>query len=869
MTQESTERFVPSAPQVEHHRRPLGIGEERPRLTWTTCAPAGWVQSAYELEITSEGGVTSFGPVRTKDQILVPWPSSALGSRESVSVRVRVAGEDGTRSEWSPATTLEAGLLDPEDWVAAPVGPPLAGPPLDERRPPLVRGTVRLPSEPVRARLYVSAHGVMDPEINGRPVSDDVLAPGWTSYNHRLRYFTYDVTELLHEGENALGAWLGDGWYRGRLGFHGGFHNLYGEDVSLIAQLEVTDQTGSVHRLATDEHWRWSTGPIVTSGLYDGEHYDAREEVDGWSEPGFDDSGWFGVDVHHRDARTLEAPVAPAVRRTQEIRPQSIEQRRDGSHLIDFGQNMTGRLRISVCGDAGTVVQIRHAEVLQGGELFTTPLRDARATDTYVLRGSSPQHPEVWEPRFTFHGFRYAEVTGWPGSLEPGDVTAQVLHTDMRRTGWFECSNPEVNQLHSNVVWGMRSNFLDVPTDCPQRDERLGWTGDIQVFAPTASYLFDSAGMISDWLRDVSAEQLPDGTIPWYVPFVPAHQMWDPPEPGALWGDVATLTPAVLHERFGDAGVLESQYATAKRWVDLVTDLAGPDRLWSDGVQLGDWLDPAAPPDDPADAQTDRYFVATAYFARSAQVLADTAAVLDKREDVERYGALAEEVRDAFCRAHLKPDGRLSSDAQTAYALAIVFDLLPGDARSRAGERLAELVAENDNRIATGFAGVNVVSDALSATGHEEQAYALLLERGCPSWLYGVSMGATTIWERWDSLLPDGSVNPGEMTSFNHYALGSVADWIHRVIAGLSPLEPGYRRFLVRPRPGGGITWANTQHDTPYGRASVAWELADDGLHLEVTVPTGTGAVVELPNGGRHTLGPGAHHVAEEVLAAG
>jgi alpha-L-rhamnosidase len=566
------------------------------------------------------------------------------------------------------------------------------------------------------------------------------------------------------------------------------------------------------------------------------------------------------VATRKRDHATLVAPQGPPVRCTEVIAPTAVLTSPSGRRIIDFGQNLVGRVRIRVAGDAGERVTIRTAEVVQGGELYTRPLRDARSTDSYTLAGRAA---EEWEPRFTFHGFRYAEIDGWPGDLDEavarGDIEARVYHTDLERSGWFASSDPELDRLHDNVVWSMRGNFVDVPTDCPQRDERVGWTGDLQVFAPTASFLYDVSGMLSSWLADVAVEQLPDGTIPWYVPVIPAHHMWTPIRPGAAWGDVATFTPWTLFERFGDVGILRAQYDSARRWVDLQARLAGRDRLWDHGFQLGDWLDPDAPPDDPAAGKTDRYLVATAYFAASARLVARMAEVIGLERDAAEYARLAEEVRTAFVSAYVGGDGIMVSDAQTAYALALAFDLLPGSLRAAAGDRLAALVAESGNRISTGFVGTPLVADALSTTGHTDVAYDLLMERGCPSWLYAVTQGATTIWERWDSMLPDGTVNSGSMTSFNHYALGAVADWMHRTVAGIAPDEPGYRRIRFAPRPDAGLTWAAAEHETPYGRAAISWRLDADGMNVEVMVPLGTTAVLDLPGEPDRELGPGVH----------
>ncbi|WP_346618422.1 glycoside hydrolase family 78 protein [Blastococcus montanus] len=845
-----------SAPRFEHHREALGIGEAAPRLSWKVTAPPDWRQRAYEVEATGEGRRWASGRIESPDSVLVPWPTGPLASRERRVVRIRVWGDGPHPSSWSSPAPVEAGLLDPGDWTAVAVTPSWPADRDGDEPPPLVRTSFTVGRQVAQARLYVTAHGLYEVELNGHRVGDDALAPGWTSYSSRLRYATHDVTSLLVEGENAVGAWLADGWYRGRLGFHGGHRNLYGDRVALLAQLEVRYTDGTGETVATGPRWRAGLGPIARAGLYEGERYDARREPAGWSRPGFDDSGWAPVVPVERDPATLVAPTGPPVRCTGELRPVSIGTSPSGATIVDFGQNIAGRLRIRVDGPAGTTVRLRHAEVLEDGELCTRPLRGAEATDEYTLRGGGV---ETWEPRFTFHGFRYAEITGWPGEPAPGDVVARVYHTDMERTGWFECSDPLVSRLHENVVWSMRGNFVDLPTDCPQRDERLGWTGDLQVFAPTAGFLYDCAGMVGSWLRDVAAEQYPDGTIPWYVPEIPGGD-WTPANPGAVWGDVAVLTPAVLYERFGDSGVLRTQYASAKAWVDCVAARVGDDGLWDHGMQLGDWLDPAAPPEDPAAARTDRYLVATAYHAWSALHLSRIAGVLGELEDEKHYGAMAERVAAAFAAEYVSPTGRVVSDAQTAYALALVFDLIPSAAqRARAGRRLAELVAEGGNRIATGFAGTPVVCDALSSVGREDAAYALLLERSCPSWLYPVTQGATTIWERWDSLLPDGTVNPGDMTSFNHYALGAVADWLHRVVAGLAPAAPGYRRILVRPRPGGGLTSARARHETPYGPAEVSWRLAGPELTVRVEVPTGTTATVDLPGAEPAEIGPGTH----------
>ncbi|MBT9607849.1 glycoside hydrolase family 78 protein [Microbacterium sp.] len=846
----------------EHLRDALGIGVAAPRLSWKTDAPAGWRQTAYEIEIVTERGVETSGVVQSAESVLVDWPFAPLASRERATLRVRLFGAGDAASEWSPAARVEAGLLDAEDWIAGVVGPDWDEEPESLRRPPRVRRSFEVASGVARARLYVSAHGLYEVEINGRRVGDDALSPGWTVYGERLRYYTYDVTEHLRAGANAIGSWLADGWYRGRLGFHGGYPNLYGSDIGLIAQLEIEHADGTRTVVATDDAWEAAPSPILTTGIYEGEHYDARLQRADWAAA--DAGDWTPARLLPVDHSTLVAPEGPPVRCTEELEPVAVTRSATGGWVLDFGQNISGRLRLRVAADEGQVITLRHAEVLQDGELYTRPLRGAAATDVLVADGEEQE----WEPRFTIHGFRYAEVTGWPGEVAPGAIVARVYHTDMERTGWFDSSDPLLNRLHENVRWSMRDNFVDIPTDCPQRDERLGWTGDLQVFAPAASFLYDCSGMLRSWLRDVAVEQLPDGTVPWYVPVIPGGEEWTPIRPGAAWGDVAVLTPWTLYRQFGDARILRDQYDSARKWVDLVARLAGPSRLWNTGFQLGDWLDPAAPPHDPADATTDRYLVATAYFAWSSLHLAKSAEVLGRAEDAATYARLAAEVREAFRGEYVTASGLLSSDAQTAYALAIEFELYSDVAeRDVWGARLAELVRAGGNRIATGFAGTPLITDALTRSGHVEVAYDLLLEKECPSWMYTVLSGGTTTWERWDSLLPDGTVNPGGMTSFNHFALGAVADWIHRTVAGLAPVEPGYRRIAFAPRPGGGLTHAAAEHETPYGRAAVAWHIEDEQLHVEVRVPTGATGVVSLPDGREFEVAAGAHTFAAPVPA--
>ena len=844
--------------QVEHLQDTLGIGTPHPRLSWIVETDIQeWYQSGYEIEEfdANDKLISQTGRVESDKSILLAWPFEPLSSRKQVTIRARVWGTDGSESDWSESVVIETGLLSTSDWTARFISPTWDEDKDKSNPAPYLRREFELRSGIKSARLYITSLGLHEVEINGQVVGDHVFSPGWTVYDERLRYQTFDVTGMLNEGKNAIGAILGDGWFRGRIGFGGGQRNVYGKHLALLAQLEIQYEDGSSERVITDESWKTSTGPILLSGIYDGETYDARLEHAGWTLPGFDDSGWSGVRTVEWDLNTLEAPLNPPVRRIEKVAPVSIHKSPSGKTIVDFGQNLVGRLSIKVKGPAGHTVILRHAEVLENGELGTRPLRFAEATDRYTLKGGETEN---WEPRFTFHGFRYAEVNDWPSELSLDDLSAVVLHSDMERTGWFECSNPLLNQFHQNVVWGMRGNFLDVPTDCPQRDERLGWTGDLEVFSPTASYLYDVSGLLQSWLKDLAADQRKSGgRVPHVVPNVLGKQA----SAGAAWADAATVVPWVLYQRFGDSKILADQFESMCDWVDYIASVAGESRLWNKGFQFGDWLDPTAPPDKPAQARTDKVIVASAYFVHSAELVAKAAEVLGRTDAQKKYQSLADEARAAFVREYVTPAGRMMNDAETAYALALAFDLLPNpEQRQHAGNRLDELVRESGFHIRTGFVGTPLICDALCRTGHYATAYRLLMQRECPSWLYPVTMGSTTVWERWDSMLPDGSINPGEMTSFNHYALGAVADWMHRTIGGLTPTEPGYRRMEIRPRPGGGLTHAQTRHITPYGMAECKWKIDDGKFDLDVTIPANASALVVLSNGEGHEVGSGTWH---------
>jgi alpha-L-rhamnosidase len=807
------------------------VGVTEPRLSWRIeSAPVGWRQRAAELEVRYPDGSSRTATVEGAQQVLVAWPFPPLTSRDSATVRLRVS-DSGAWSEWSPPSSIEVSLLDPSDWSARWITP-RAGATIDDPAP--IMGTsFEVDDGLASARLHVSALGILVAHLNGERVGADHFVPGWTTYDRLVRFRSYDVTGMLARGTNDLAAMVGNGWYRGRIAslpIHRG--EFYGDRLALLAQLELRYADGRMVTVGTNPDWTSGPSRVLANDFYDGQVTDLRRPR--WPlRPG-------AVERSTAAVGRLDLATAPPVRELEVLEPVGIVDRGEMT-LVDFGRNLVGWVRLLVRGAEGAVVTVRHAEVLEDGELSMRPLRSAQATDRYHLAGHGD---ELLEPELTYHGFRYIEVSGILADAIL-EVRAVVLGSALTRTAWFECSDPGLNQLHCNVVNSMVGNFLDIPTDCPQRDERLGWTGDIQVFAPTASTLFDVSRFLSEWLDSLALDQLPDGTVPTVVPRVFPEEVTI-----AGWGDAAVVVPWVLYQRYGDVGVLRNQYASMSAWVQRVLSLAGEDLLWSGGEQLGDWLDPLAPPDRPSAAQADPDVVATASFFHSTDLLAKSAEVLGLAEDARRYGELAERIRLAFCDSYLTNDGRVRSDCQTVYALALSWEIIGDPAlRARAGQRLAELVEAQRFTVATGFLGTPVVLHALTLSGRPDDAYRMLTSHDFPSWLYAVDLGATTIWERWDSLRSDGSVNPGEMTSFNHYAFGAVANWMHRIIGGISSLSPGAREVRIAPLPGAGITSGGIRYDSPYGTLQTKWTLRAGRFALELDVPVGVTASVCLPDG--------------------
>ena len=864
MTTVTSDRVDVVDVRVEHRSDPLGVGSARPRLSWRTRTERSpWWQAAYEIEVDGR----SAGRVDADDSVLVDWPAAPLASRQRAAVRVRVWGVDGSQSEWSDVLHVEAALLDDADWTARWVSPVHLDP-LDSSAPAvLLRHEFELPTSrrAARARLYITSAGIHRAELNGQRVGDHVLAPGWSSYPHRLRYDIHDVSAMIHAGTNAIGVEIADGWWRGHLGMDS-HRNEYGDRLGLLAQLEVTFEDDEIRTIASGPTWTASTGAIRAADLYNGETLDARSTQHGWTTVGFDAAEWGAAEEFAPKVGELVAPVGPPVRRIELLPVRDVLTSASGLPILDFGQNLVGRVRCTPDAASGQMITLRHAEVLEHGELATGPLRTAEATDRFIGDGHGPV---TWEPEFTFHGFRYVEVDGWPGHLDPSTFQAVVIHSDMERTGTFECSNELLQRFHDNVVWSMRGNFVDLPTDCPQRDERLGWTGDLLAFSPTAGYLYDVSGLLEGWLADLRCEQRDDGAVPVIVPTISGVFL---PEVAAGWSDAATFVPWDVYRSSGDVELLRAQFASMRAWVDHVTARTTEPSFWHDTIfQFGDWLDPAAPPDQPWKATTAIDLVATTFYARSAQIVADAAAVIGNDDDAARYSTLAADIRAAFRDEYLTPNGRLVSDTATAYALALGLDLVEDpDVRHRMGAQLERVVRAHLFTISTGFLGTPFVLPALSSTGRGNVAQRLLEQTEAPSWLHSVTLGATTVWERWDSLLPDGTVNPSGMTSFNHYAFGSVAHWMHEHIGGIALGSAGGRHLVIAPSPSRHVTSAAAQLRTPYGDARCSWRAEGTTVRLDVVIPPNCSAVVAVPGADEPPveLGSGRHQLAVERPSA-
>lgn len=841
---------------VENRLNPRGIIAPAPRLTWALASKTrGNDQTAYQVQVAASPGalrqgkalVWDSGKVDTGHSVHVPYGGPALESGRTYYWQVRTWDARGKRSGWSPAGYWQMGLLNPEaEFAAEWIGPALEADTVN-RPSPYFRKEFQV-NKPIRsATAYITAHGMYEARLNGQRIGDAYLSPGWTSYDTRLQYQQYDVTGQLRQGENAIGAVLGSGWYRDYLAW-GDARNHYGSDISLLLQLDITYADGTAERVVSDGSWVSRTGPILNSEIYDGETYDSTREWPGWDTAGFDDSAWSPVKVEGFGKANLVATENEPVRKHETFKPVEVRTTPNGETVVDFGQNLVGWVQLKLSGTSGQQVTLQHAEVLtREGNFYTDNLRAADQQATYILNGKPDQ---VLEPHFTFYGFRYVKVEGFTPSVE--NMTAIALYSDMEQTGTLTTSDPLLNQLQHNIQWGQRGNFVDVPTDCPQRDERLGWTGDAQAFFRTAAYNRNVNAFFSKWLKDLAADQLDNGSVPFVVPNVLGPQSAG----SAGWADVATIIPWESYLLFGDRQLLETQYPSMKAWVEYIRSRT-TNNLWNTGFHFGDWLFYRPHDDnDGRSAVTDKYLIAQSFYAYSTELLLRAARVLQKTEDVAEYTRLLEAVKEAYRREYLTATGRLVSSTQTAYVLALQFDMLPEDLRGAAADRLVANIKDYGYHLTTGFLGTPYLAHVLSRFGHTDVAYRLLMQRSYPSWLYPVTMGATTIWERWDGIKPDGSFQVPSMNSYNHYAYGAIGDWMYQHLAGIQALAdgPGYRHFRIAPSPGGGLTHAAGTLQTYYGEIASAWAFEGDRFVHRVTVPVNTVADLVLPFGSYETV---------------
>lgn len=868
--------------RTEHLAAPIGLGTARPRFSWIL---QGARQSGYELEVRNHSGtlVWGTGKIDSDESVLLEYEGAPLASDAAYSWRVRAWAKDSpTPTDWAPSR-FETGLLSPSDWISGWIAPPQEpaqverwtlgdwitgarpqGAPEDRMRPvQLLRQEFDVREGLVRARAYATAHGAYALRINGWPADDQVLAPGFDSYQHRVSAQCYDVTRLLQPGVNALGVSLADGWWAGRIGLTGSSAQ-WGDMTSVIWQVSLEYADGTSDRVLSGPDVRCSPGPWLYADLFVGEYYDRRAEPIGWDRPGFDDGGWSLATATGETTETIVPFAGEPVRNVAELAPVSIAGSAAEGFMVDFGQVIAGRVRLSLPNPRrGQLVVIEHTETLdQHGQWFANIEGiNKEQTDSYLASGAPG---EVFEPTFTFHGFRYARIRGLEQAPRKDEIAAVVLSSDLRTTGEFRCSDARLNRLHENAVWSQRANFLSIPTDCPQR-ERAGWTGDIVAFAPAASNNADVAAFLTRWLRNLRADILPDGRVPIYSPRSPFDASEAEEGSGlaaivasAGWSDAIALVPWTLYERYGDRRVLEENYEAIRRWIDYQRSAAvelppslraadlTPERLarqrllYNAGQHFGDWLTPSTLAGRPlheaigiAPALTSE-FVAPMFQAQTLTIASRIADVLGKDDDAAAFSAQADRVRSAFAEEYVDDQGRLPVQLQGLYVLAIAFEMVPQRTRETMGDHLAALVQERGNRLDTGFLSTPHLLPALWNTGHRDLARRLLWQTEMPSWLYPVERGATSIWEAWDAVAPDGTVRA---VSLNHYAFGCVDDWLFTRIAGIRPTSPGYRTAVIDPDLECGLERVEANVDTPYGRIAVRWALTQDGADLEIEIP--------------------------------
>ena len=839
--------------RCNHLDNPLGVHEAAPRLSWTlaTDGRRGARQTAYRLVVSTQrngpANLWDSGRMRSDASTEIVYRGRALASRQRAWWRVEIWDEKNRRSESAPAF-WEAGLLARNEWRGKWIGAALAGGPETGAPAPYLRTIFNLGKKLASARLYVTALGLYEFHLNGQRVGNDVFTPGWTDYKKRVQYQVYDVAALLRPGPNAAGAVLGDGWYCGHIGWRE--RNYYGERPHLLAQLMLTFTDGTTQVIVTDDSWKTAFGPIVDADLIMGETYDARREFGNWSEPGFDDSEWRTVEHFPEPAIEISPMLGRPVRAIQELKPIAPPVLGNTwpspKWTFDLGQNMVGRIRLHVRGKEGQVLRIRFAEMLSpDGSIYTDNLRAAKQTDHYILRGDPKG--ETWESRFTFHGFRYVEIRGHADTMLPDAVIGIVLHSDTPRTGTFSCSDPLVNQLQSNIDWGQRGNFLEVPTDCPQRDERLGWMGDAQVFSRTATWNRDVIAFFNKWQRDIADAQGAEGEMPSVAPHIEGVG----PDGGPAWADAAVICPWTMYLCYGDKELLARHFDSLAKFIGYMETKAKdlirshPDtQVWHG---YGDWL--ALDGSGNVFGNTPKDLIGTAMFAYSTTLVAKMARVLGRTKDTARYERLAEKVRRAYQKRYLTDDGVATGLTQTSYVLTLAFDLAPEALRPKLLAELIRDIEQRGNKLTTGFVGASYLPHVLSRFGRNDVAYKLLQQKAWPSWLYAVTQGATTIWERWDGWTKENGFQDKGMNSFNHYAYGAIGSWLYAVVAGVDvdPAQPAFKHILLAPRPGGEITSARGSFRSVYGEILSSWKLRDGRFEWEVIVPPNATATAKFP----------------------
>lgn len=829
--------------RCEYRKNPIGLGVHIPRISWKIASERrGTLQTAYQIQVDKEGLfqqlVWDSGKVDSEQSIHIEYAGQQLESRTRYYYRVQIWDEVGVASAWSETQYWETSLLTTKEWQASWIKHPIADGP-DKVAVDYMRKVFKLSEGIVSARIYATALGLYRLYVNGKQADDTLFTPGWTSYKHRLQYQTYDVTKQLQDGGNTIGVILGNGWYKGALTWEEK-REIFGSERALLLQMHVVYADGHEQIISSDETWSCGTGALLQSELYDGELYDARLEPNGWHDADIELQDWVQVKSFNYSKEILIAQENDAVRIVELLKPTAVIVTPKGEQVLDFGQNMVGWVRFTIQGSSGQTITLRHAEVLdKEGNIYFGNLRKADQIVTYICKGGEP---ETFEPLMTFQGFRYLSVEGITAEEFAQLAVACVIHTDMEQTGSFQCSDDLLNQLQRNIVWGQRGNFLDVPTDCPQRDERLGWTGDAQMFIRTGTFNYGVAPFFTKWLKDLAVDQLPDGNVPHVIPDVVLAG-----KGSSAWGDAAVICPWTIYQCYGDIRILEEQFPSMKAWIEYIRAQGENEFLWNTGSHFGDWLGLDAKENSYTGA-TPKELIATAFYAYSTSLLVKAAEVLGYTQDIEEYRDLHTSIVSAFRNEFVTPAGRVASPTQTAYVLALMFDLLDEEGQARTAQMLAEHIEENGYHLTTGFVGTPYLCLVLSRFGYTELAYKLATQKEYPSWLYSVVQGATTIWEHWDGIKADGTFWSDDMNSFNHYAYGSIGDWFYRVVAGIDTdcEKPGYKHIVVRPQQGAPLEYAEATLVSMYGEIRSAWKHEDNQIELQVTIPANTTADIYL-----------------------